>query len=263
MLNLNNYSFLSILLIVTLLNSCETETETQFNNNINKIQVSTMTVYTGNDVNNLEKKEYYVFKYNSDGNILSKLKNVYENSELVGSDHSDYAYIGNTVIESSIINFGGPKTSIDKTYINLNSNKLISSDSSCDMLNSNSPAVVRRRIYQTHSKVSHKYTKDTMDAQVFHWHNGNLTKEYEMNGLMGRVLIMSYNYGTKANTLNTGDFWNNGMKSANLPESATEPNNEYKYTYKIESDGFISEELMSVSSPSGLPYRYEKKVYTR
>jgi hypothetical protein len=131
------------------------------------------------------------------------------------------------------------------------------------MLNSNSPAVVRRRIYQTHTKVSHKYTKDTMDAQVFHWHNGNLTKEYEMNGLMGRVLIMSYNYGTKANTLNTGDFWNNGMKSANLPESATEPNNEYKYTYKIESDGFISEELMSVSSPGGLPYRYEKKVYTR
>ena len=261
MWNFNNYGFVSIMLIAALFNSCKTETE--FNNNNNKLQVSTMTLYTGIDVNNLEKKENHVFKYNSDGHILSKLKNVYENNELVGSDHSDYAYIGNIVIESSIINFGGPKTSIDKTYINLNSNKLISSDSSCDMLNSTSPAVVRRRIYHTHQKVSHRYTKDTMDAHVFDWLNGNLTKEYEMNGLMGRVLMMSYHYGTKANTLNTGDFWNNGMKSANLPESAKEPNNEYKYIYKIASDGFISEELMSVSSPGGSPYRYEKKVYTR
>jgi hypothetical protein len=45
---------------------------------------------------------------------------------------------------------------------------------------------------------------------------------------MGRVSIMSYQYGTNVNTLNNGDFWNYGMKSANLPESALEPNSEYK-----------------------------------
>jgi hypothetical protein len=261
MLNFKNYSFLSTLFITTLFIGCETEAV--YNNNKKKLHVSTMTVYSGIDVNNLEKKEYHVFKYNSDGNILSKFKNIYENNEMVGSDHSDYTYIDNTVIESSIFNFGGPETSINKTYINLNSNKLIYSDSSCDMLNSTSPAVVRKRIYHAHSKVSHRYIKDTMDAHVFDWLNGNLTNEYEMNGLMGRVSIMSYQYGTNVNTLNTGDFWNYGMKSANLPESALEPNSEYKYTYKIESDGFISEESKSVSSPGGSPIRYEKKVYTR
>jgi hypothetical protein len=261
MLNFKNYSFLSTLFITTLFIGCETEAV--YNNNKKKLHVSTMTVYSGIDVNNLEKKEYHVFKYNSDGSILSKFKNIYENNEMVGSDHSDYTYIDNTVIESSIFNFGGPETSINKTYINLNSNKLIYSDSSCDMLNSTSPAVVRKRIYHAHSKVSHRYIKDTMDAHVYDWVNGNLSKEYEMNGLMGRVLIISYNHGTKENTLNMGDFWNTGMKSANLPESATEHNIEYKYTYKIESDGFISEELMSVSSPGGSPYRYVKKIYTR
>jgi hypothetical protein len=59
------------------------------------------------------------------------------------------------------------------------------------------------------------------------------------------------------------NFWNDGMKSANLPISAFEPKYEYKYTYTIESDGFISEELMSVSSPGESPSRFEKKVYTR
>ena len=68
MWNFNNYGFVSIMLIAALFNSCKTETE--FNNNNNKLQVSTMTLYTGIDVNNLEKKENHVFKYNSDGHIL-------------------------------------------------------------------------------------------------------------------------------------------------------------------------------------------------
>ncbi len=262
MFNFKNYGFLPFMLIATLLFSCETDTENNANNN-NKIMVSTMTLYTGNDINNLEKVESYTFKYNNDGNILSKVKSVYEKNTLVGSSYFDYTYTGNTVIEINAIDFGGTKTLVDRTYIKVNSNKLIESDSSFDLTSSSSPALVKRRIYNSNQKVNYIFQRDTTDGFVYDWVNGNLTKEYLFNGLMGRFNIMSYTYGNKANTVNTGDFWNDGMKSANLPESALEPNYEYKYTYTIESDGFISEELISVSSPGGSPYRYEKRVYTR
>lgn len=250
------------IMLTTILSSCTKEDQSTNTPTTNPMLCKSYSVYSGSSLNTLELSETFEFQYNNQGHVTSKIKSIYENSQLIGSNIFEYSYSGKQITEMTYIKISGNTTLTEKSYLTLNSNKIVISDSNVDATNP-SNFRVRKYIYNTNKQLLYSFVGDTTKGSIFDWSNGNLTKEYLFNGLMGRFLIMTHIYGSKSNTMNTGNFWNDGEKSLNLPEKSLEPNYEYNYTYKIESDGFIREKITAVSSPGGSPYRYEKTVYTR
>lgn len=257
----NLLCFVAIMLS-TILSSCYKEDSNTNTPTSNPLLGKSYSVYTGSSLNALELSETFEFQYNAQGKLTSKIQKYYENSISKMAHYFDYTYSGNTIIQNDYFEYNGNKSLLEISYLKLNARNIVISDSNVDATNP-SNFRVRKYIYNTNNQLLYSYIGDTTNGSVFDWSNGNLTKEYLFNGLMGRFLIMTHIYGSKTNTLNTGNFWNDGEKSINLLEKSLEPNYEYNYTYKIESDGFISEKITAVSSPGGSPYRYEKTVFKR
>ena len=252
-----------ILLLLFALSGCtKDDNSTNNQSSANPFLVKEYTIFKGNTLSELEISEKVDFKYNSQGQVTSLTRYLYQSGTLMSSLEKDYAYNGKIILENDYINSKGTKTHVMKSFLTTNNLNHVVYDSSIEVTNPSS-RWVRLYIYDNNSKLKYSYIDDTMRGSVFEWNGNNLTHEYLINGLMGRFLIMTHTYGNKKNTINTGNFWNDGEKSENLPEKSVEPNYEYNYTYKIESDGFVSEKITAVSSPGGTPYRYELIVYTR
>ena len=256
------YSF-ALFLLVSIISGCGKE-DTNTNNNttpIDSFLVKSYNLYTGSKLDSLELSENYTFQYNSSGQVVSSLKTGYENGIQVGTIKSNFTYSSNMVIEKMVSKYIGNNGIEITSYYKLNNQKLIETDSSIDPNNMSSS--VRKYTYENNKRI-YRYVQDTNNGgNIFQWTGNNQTEEFMKYGTMPRFLIMSHIYGTKKNKNSTGDFWNNGEKSENLPEKSVEPNYEYNYTYKMDSDGFVTEKITAISSPGGTPYRYEKIVYTR
>jgi hypothetical protein len=171
----------------------------------------------------------------------------------------DYTYSGNIIIENDIMTYQNQVIPIQKRWIFLNSDNLMEKDSILDFTNGRTS--VKRRLYVNKHTVNN-FSGDTLNGKVYLWEGNNLKKEF-IAGFMGNTLIWSNHYGSKKNTIDMGYFWENGLKSENLPETSEEPNYGHVYAYKIESDGFVSEQLMSQTSGSSTPNYFEKTIYTR
>ncbi|MCL9981195.1 MAG: hypothetical protein NBV77_07090 [Bacteroidia bacterium] len=249
---------LNIILLVGLfaLYGCEKDPTT----NDEKTAFKSYSVYEGESLTSMQLTNEFTFKFNAQGLLVLRTNRSYFNGLLQGTWYSDFQYQDNTIVESrsSDMNMSVPYL---RMFHLLNKDRLVVTDSIVVLSNSNN--TVNHYTYENGHRI-YNYLDDTMNSgSVFAWKGDNQTHEYLIVGLMGRQEIAAYEYGNKLNTIDFGDFWLDGEKSKNLPEKCTEPNYEYTYTYKIESDGFVSERITAVSSPGGAPYRYEKIVYHR
>lgn len=235
---------------------CEKEPTTT----VDKTTFKSYSVYEGETLDALQLTSEAIFKYNAQGQLVLKTEKLYEDGVNYGSYIYDYEYKNNQVIETYSSDFTGSKVAYERGHIFLNANKLVEKDSTVDL--SDFTHYVSHYTYKNGHRI-YNYMDDTLNSgSVFAWKDDNQTHEF-LIGIMGRFEIAAYEYGSKLNTIDFGDFWLDGEKSKNLPEKFTEPNYEYTYTYKIDSDGFVSERITAVSSPGGAPYRYEKIVYHR
>jgi hypothetical protein len=226
-----------------------------------KTTFKSYSVYEGETLAELQLTNEVSFKYNAQRQLVLKTEKLYEDGSMMGSIFYDYEYRNNQVIETYSSDFTGTKVAYERGYIFLNANNLVEKDSTVDL--SDFTTYVSHYTYENGHRI-YNYIDDTMNSgSVFAWMGDNQTHEYLISGLMGRFEIAKYEYGNKLNTIDFGDFWLDGEKSKNLPEKCTEPNYEYTYTYKIESDGFVSERITTFSSPGGPPNGYEKIVYHR
>jgi hypothetical protein len=260
MKKINYFKWTCVLFNALLLIGCDKE-EPSNNPVLNSFLVKSITLYEGDDLNVLEISSKTTLEYSGQNQLVSKKIDFYQNGTDYGSLYYYYNYYNKLVVESDFFEEGSQKIPLRKTYFKLNDLNHVVEDSTVD-LTDNSTWVIYRTYNDKHQRI-YRYSLDTLDGGVFEWVDHNVTKEYLMNGLMGRFLIMSHEYGSKKNTINMGEFWLDGEKSEFLPEKSVEPNYEYHYTYKMELDGFVSEKITAISSPGGVPYRYEKFVYTR
>jgi hypothetical protein len=124
--------------------------------------------------------------------------------------------------------------------------------------------VVHHFTYNNQNKRVYRYISDTLDGFVYLWNQNNLEQEFLITQ-MGRFPINSFQYSSTLNTIDLGDFWCNGEKSENLLDKSIDPNTnlEYRYTHKIESDGFVSEQIIANCTTGGEPHWYTKTVFVR
>lgn len=251
--------FLSIVSLVFLLIGCDKKSETPAQVSTG-FKCKTLTYYYGNDFANLDKFEVRQFNYNTLGNLVSVVQTFYSGKDTMVHNF-DYTYSGNVVIENDIMIYQKQVIPIQKRWIILNSDNLLEKDSLLDFTNGRT--VVKKRLYLNKHTVN-SYISDTVDGFRFTWNGNNQIDQYIKSTAFDQ-LIWTNHYGTKKNTIDLGDFWENGLKSENLVESADEPHYGHFYTYKIESDGFVSEMLMSQTDgqTGSAPTYWEKTIYTR
>lgn len=224
--------------------------------------VKTMTLYTGTSMDKLELDEKTEFQYNGQNQIISRKLTAYQNSYIVKAKTSTFSYSQNMIKEKYYAESIGNNGILLDIYYYVNSQNHVVKDSTIDLVKGYGS--VTRYTYNSNNQRIYSYIGDTTSgSSILEWTGDNITKEYRKYGTMPRMLYASYTYGNVKNTNKTGDFWYDGERSFNLPEKTVDPNYEYAYTYKIESDGFVSECLTTITTTGGSPYRYEKIVYTR
>ena len=264
MVKFKSFAILTCFINLSLISSCNKDENNNTNITKDSFGCSSYTLYKGNSLNDLKIDQKTSLTYNEQGKLAMKITEMYDNNVLMGTTNCEYTYLPNMVKEKTYLKYMGNIYNSEIIYYSLNNNNLLTFDSAIDQTNPSSVRVTKR-MYDNDNHTIFFYLHDTTnDGTKYTWANHNLSNEYLKGGGPNPLfLIMSHTYGNKQNTINLGDFWNNGMKSYNLPEKSVEPNYEYNYTYKIENDGFVSECITAVSSPGGAPYRYEKAVYTR
>lgn len=265
MVKIKPFAIATFSMCLSLLISCNKEENTNnTTKNLDSVGCSSYTTYKGNSLNDLQIDEKTNLTYNDKGKLVLKTTEMYENNIVRATFYSEYSYLTNLVKEKTYLNYQGTILNSEIIFYGLNSKNLLTFDSSIDQTNPSNVRVTRR-MYDNNNHTIFFYLNDTAnDGTKYTWSNHNLINEYLVGGGPNPLfLIMSHTYGNKKNTINLGDFWNNGMNSYNLPEKSVEPNYEYNYTYKIESDGFVSEKITTISNIGGSPYRFEKTVYTR
>ncbi len=252
---------LSALILISF-ESCSKEETSTNQTPTDPFLVKTMTVYSGTSLDQLELDEKTVFQYNGQNQIISRKLSAYQNSYVVGTKTSTFSYSQNMVKEKYSAESIGNNGILLDFYYYLNSLNRVVKDSTVDLVRGYASVYIYT--YNSNNQRIYSYVGDTTSGcSIFEWTGDNLTKEFSKYGTMPRMLNVSYTYGNLKNLNKTGEFWFDGEKSYNLPEKSVEQNYEYAYSYKIESDGFVSEKITTISNIGGSPYRFEKTVYTR
>ena len=228
------------------------------------IRCSSMEIYEGDTLTKLPKIEDWTFKYDYEGRIIFKTQRYFKADGSVAlTNLYDYKYDNQWVTEAYTMDFNNMQNLLEKKFIKLNALGRMVMDSTIDLSRPNSPTV-RKYLYDAKNHLTNDYFSDTLDGRAYGWTGNNLTHNFLMNGLMGRFLTQQDSFGILQNSLDFGDFWESGMRSANLPEKRTEPNYQYTFDYKMDPDGFVTEQLMSVINPTtGKAYHYEKRIFKR
>jgi hypothetical protein len=260
MKKIKSFSIVYLFAIIALFPSCEKDVSNTPGSS-SDLKCKSYNVYDGSDLSELALIQSVSLEYNADNQLVSKIESYYDESELLLTTNHDYTYQQNLVVESVRLNIQGDNY-FSKTFFHLNAQGLVIKDSSIDYDND---IVVHHFTYNNQNKRVYRYISDTLDGGfVYLWNQNNLEQEFLISQ-MGRFPINSFQYSSTLNTIDLGDFWYNGEKSENLLDKSIDPNtnSEYRYTHKIESDGFVSEQIIAYCPTGGEPHWYTKTVFVR
>ncbi len=212
-----------------------------------------------NGVEHLWEEDFY--EYDNQNRLSKKVRYYYDpNGVLYDTTNFIYTYTGNKVIVNE---YNNNNINYARNIYVLNSNNLIIIDSAFQKGFFSTPQFFNEKEYEyLNKKLSRQFSKNSPNQDLYFWTNGNLSKiERYNNGALNQTKVLG-NYSTLLNKNYCGDFFYHGQRNRNWISSEDGNNpNIAKHNYISDSNGFVIEDLLTISDNNGKVLRYFKEIY--